>query len=236
MKTINQKRNYNWKGIIGRILFITFILCIIYLIFKVIVSLTGTMGIGIEYMKNEYVLALVLSILGAIIMILPSIITKKRFISIPNYMYLFFFMFLYCAIYLGEVKRLYYIIPHWDTAVHVFGGAMLGIIGFMIVNILNKTEHVNIRLSPMLVALFAFFFAISLGVAWEIYEYIFDGLLSMNLQKYALKDGTLLVGHMAISDTMEDLMVNVLSAFITAVMGFFIIRRQARNGTDGKSA
>ncbi|HCC08028.1 MAG TPA: hypothetical protein DEP72_07740 [Clostridiales bacterium] len=236
MKRIHQKRNYDWKEVIGRILFITFVLCIIYLIFKVVISLTGTMASGVyDQMNNEYVLALILIVLGATVMVLPSIITKKRFVRVPNYMYLFFFMFLYCAMYLGEMERFYYIIPKWDIATHVFSSAMLVVLGFMIVNILNNKERVNTHTSPMFVALFAFCFSLSISIAWEIYEYVFDGLLSLNMQKYALEDGTLLVGHMAISDTMEDVFVSALGAFIIAVIGFFIIKRQTKYSTDSCS-
>ena len=118
-------------------------------------------------------------------------------INIPNYMYVLYFIFLYCAIYLGEVRNFYFVIPHWDTILHAFSGAMLGALGFSLVSILNGSKRLRLKLSPFFIALFAFCFALAAGSVWEIYEYTFDGLLTLNMQKYALEDGTLLVGRAA---------------------------------------
>ena len=61
------------------------------------------------------------------------------------------------------------------------------------------------HLSPFFIAFFAFCFALAFGVVWEIYEYTVDSVAALNMQKYALEDGTLLVGREALADTMEDL-------------------------------
>lgn len=73
-------------------------------------------------------------------------------------------IFLYCAIYLGEVKSFYYEVPHWDTILHTFSGAMLGALGFLFVTLLNKNEKVQMNLSPLFVVDFSFCFAVTLGV------------------------------------------------------------------------
>ena len=82
---------------------------------------------------------------------------------------------------------------------------MIGALGFSIVTLLNKTEKVPMELSPLFVALFSFCFAVTLGVVWEFYEYTFDGLLGLNMQKFALENGTLLIGRAALADTMMDM-------------------------------
>ena len=71
-------------------------------------------------------------------------------------MMVLFALFLYCAIYLGEVRDFYYHVPHWDTILHTFSGAMLGALGFSVINFLNKTDRVPMNLSPVFVASFAF--------------------------------------------------------------------------------
>lgn len=99
---------------------------------------------------------------------------------------------------------------------------MLGIIGFSVIHFLNhKTILVN--LSPIFVALFSFCFAITIGVFWEIYEYSFDGLLGLNMQKFMLEDGINLVGRMALKDTMENFIIDALGAFIASALGYISI-------------
>ena len=131
-----------------------------------------------------------------------------------------YYIFLYCAIFLGEVLQFYYLIPHWDTILHFFSGAMLGALGFILVSWLNDSEKVRVSLTPAFVALFAFCFALSCGAIWEIYEYVFDGLLGLNMQKFTTAEGVTLIGHAALMDTMKDIIVDALSALIIALIGY----------------
>ena len=94
----------------------------------------------------------------------------------------------------------------------------------MFVAILNKSEKVLFHLSPLFVSLFAFCFAITIGTLWEIYEYTFDGLLGLNMQKFITPDGTVLVGHAAIVDTMEDLMIDAFGGLVASVIGYFSLK------------
>ena len=74
-------------------------------------------------------------------------------------------------------------------------------------------------------SIFAFCFALAVGTIWEIYEFACDGLLSLNMQKFALEDGTLLIGREALQDTMEDLIVDAVSALVVVTMGYFSIMK-----------
>jgi hypothetical protein len=185
---------------------------------------------GVNYMKlkSDYTLMLVECILGIVVIFLPSMIERTWHVAIPSFMYIAFIVFLYAAIYLGEIRSFFYRFADWDTVLHSFSGFMLGSLGFSIVQLLNDLEKVRIRMSSLFVAFFAFLFAIGLGLVWEIYEYSFDGLLGLNMQKYALDDGTLLVGRAALQDTMEDLIIDALSALAASVVGYFSIRRDPK--------
>ena len=59
-----------------------------------------------------------------------------------------------------------------------------------------------------------------LGVVWEIYEFTFDGLLGLNMQKFALEGGADLIGRAALVDTMKDLIVDCLGALIMSIIGY----------------
>lgn len=174
--------------------------------------------------KSEYVLMLLQCSLGVLAMALPPLLKKRARLEIPSKMMIFYTVFLYCAIYLGEVRSFYYNVPHWDTILHAFSGAMLGALGFSFVNFLNNTDCVTFKLSPLFVATFAFCFAVTLGVFWEIYEFTADGMLCTNMQKYALENGTPLIGRAALTDTMKDLIVDILGAFVMSVIGFISLK------------
>jgi hypothetical protein len=220
-----KKIKTDWKKITGTILLITLILSIIYSVVHIVIPSSNPVDLGLyKKLRNDYVLMLLQCILGLVVMVIPSIIERKWLIGIPSYMYIVYFVFLYCAIYLGEVRRFYYIIPHWDKILHFFSGAMLGALGFTLVDILNNSKRVQVQLSPFFVALFAFCFALALGAVWEIYEYTFDGLLTLNMQKYALENGTLLVGRAALADTMSDIITDAISSFTISVIGFFLLK------------
>lgn len=215
----------DWKSIIGKFVLISFIAPMAFIIYKIIVSPTSnTENIEGLRVKTDYILMLTQCILGVIAFFLPNIISKKTKIVIPSNMYIVYVLFLYGAVFLGEVRNYYYRVPHWDTILHTCSGAMLGALGFSFVNILNKHEKVHVELSPLFVALFAFGFAISLGVMWEIYEFTFDGVLGLNMQKFALENGTQLIGRAAVTDTMEDLIVDSVGAFTMATIGYISLK------------
>jgi len=176
--------------------------------------------------KSDYVLMLLQCILGVAIMLLPGILERKAKINLPSGMVVAFALFLFCAIYLGEVHNFYFRIPHWDTMLHIFSGAALGAIGLSIIGLLNKSESVPVSLSPAFVAVFAFCFAIAAGVIWEIYEFAMDALAGTNMQKFITESGEVLIGQAALADTMKDLIVDTLGALVTSVVGYVSMKKK----------
>ena len=220
-----EKRD--WKEIIGKFVLISFIAPIAFIIYKIIVSPeTNTENIEGLRIKADYVLMLFQCILGVIGFFLPNFISRRTKIVIPSKMYIAYILFLYGAVFLGEVRNYYHRVPHWDTMLHTLSGAMFGALGFSVVNILNKNEKVHVKLSPIFVALFSFLFAVTLGVMWEIFEYGVDGLLGVNMQKFALENGTQLSGRLAVVDTMQDLIVDSIGAFIMSAIGYISLKHK----------
>lgn len=225
MKRNGKRPAVPWKKIIGVILFFSLLFSIGYAVTCMIRSpAVAPAGDPHAKIKSDYTLMLVQCLMAIIVMFLPSVLERRFRLEIPNYMYVLYFAFLYCAVYLGEVRNFYYAVPHWDTILHGFSGAMVGALGFVLVNLLNDAPNVKMNLSPGFVAFFAFCFALACGAVWEIYEYLMDGLLSMNMQHFAVEDGTPLVGRAALLDTMKDLIVDALGALLIAVIGYFPLR------------
>lgn len=179
-----------------------------------------------ERVKSDYLLMILQCIVGSIIIFIPSSVEHRYHVDIPDIIEIIYFIFLFCAIYLGEVRNFYFKIPYWDMILHCFSAAVLGAIGFMIVNFLNNSDKINIQLSPFFVALFAFSFALTCGTVWEIYEFTADGLLGTNMQKFITENGTVLIGRGALADTMEDLIVDALGALVVAIIGYFDLRKK----------
>lgn len=220
-----NKKNIKWQKILNYFVLITLLSTIgflIYAISKAPVQMDPNEPF--VRVKNDYALMLSQCVLGVVAMLMPGLLKHKLRIDIPSNMLILYTIFLYCAIYLGEVKSFYYNVPHWDTILHTFSGAMIGALGFSFVTLLNKTEEVPINLSPIFVCLFSFCFAVTLGVFWEFYEFAFDGVLHLNMQKFALEDGTQLIGRAALSDTMKDLIVDAVGALIMSIIGYISLR------------
>lgn len=174
--------------------------------------------------KSDYILMLLQCLLGVVAIWLPSWLERRFRILVPSKMVILYVLFLYGAIYLGEVKNFYYLIPHWDTVLHAFSGVMLGALGFSVVNLLNKTDRVPLSLSPAFVALFALSFAVTIGVLWEVYEFCADGLFGTNMQKFGPQDGAAFLGRAALRDTMLDLVVDTLGAAVVSLLGYLSLK------------
>ena len=219
-----MRKIFNTTNLI-RFVFATFIISIIFIIIRIILApAVSPVSDVTTRVKSDYVLMLIQCIVGLIAMMLPGILKHTLQLNIPSVMLIIYSVFLYAAIYLGEVRNFYFLIPYWDTVLHTFSGAALGALGFSLVNLLNKSEPLHLSLTPGFVALFAFCFAVSLGVIWEIYEFAVDFFLHTNAQKYALENGELLIGQEALSDTMKDMIVDVLGAISMSVTGYISLK------------
>lgn len=215
-----MKKIFNTANLM-RFIFATFIASIVYVAVRIILAPTVSPPSDITVrVKSDYALMLLQSIFGAIAILLPGYIRRRARLNIPDAMMIAYAVFLYCAIFLGEVRNFYYIVPHWDTILHTFSGAALGALGFSLVTLLNKSDSIQFDLSPVFVAVFALCFALALGVIWEIYEFTIDCLLKTNMQKYALETGEQLIGQAALADTMKDLIVDAIGAFTISAVGY----------------
>lgn len=216
---VRPRSRRNSAEVFGRLLFISLILSLVYSFVRIFTA-PEVPEVGYAHGRSDYILMFIQCLLGFVVLSLPSMLQRKLHMTIPNFIYVMYYIFLYCAIILGEVLNFYYIIPHWDVILHFFSGAMLGALGFILVSQLNDSEKINVSLSPAFIALFAFCFALSCGAVWEIYEFVFDGILGLNMQKFITASGEVLTGHMAIRDTMTDIIVDAVAALLIALIGY----------------
>lgn len=220
----------------------SFILPVIYLVLKMIFGTLDKNDAG-YHSDADYALMIVQCLLGVLVINIPTLLGKKFKFEVPPFLYVFYIFFLYCSIFLGEVRSFYYKFTWWDSFLHGTSSLMIGFFGFMVISILNRDENIVMKLSPFFVCMFAFCFAITVGALWEIYEFTFDGLLGLNMQKYMLSDGTQLLGHAALKDTMKDIITDSLGALVSSVIGYLGLKKNKKwlipklteeNGVDKK--
>ncbi|MGM0644925.1 MAG: hypothetical protein ACQESV_00795 [Thermodesulfobacteriota bacterium] len=148
----------------------------------------------------------------------PFFIRKFFRVSIPPEFVLLGITFVFASLFLGEVHGYYSRFWWWDIALHSGSGFALGIIGFLLVYVLNETENIGVYMKPGFVALFAFLFAVGIGALWEIFEFSMDSLLKTNMQKAMFGDPS------GLTDTMWDLIVDTLGALLISVLGYGYIK------------
>lgn len=220
-----KRGKVNWQKLFIRFVFISFILAIIFSVMSLIdISLFVKINKYYNSENNHYILILIQSILGLIVMQIPSFLECKFKVKIPLNMQLLFALFLYCAVYLGEAKSFYYLVPNWDKILHVISGSVLVSISFSLLILINRMDSLNINFNPLCIVICSFCFAITLGVLWEIYEFSCDGLLNLNMQKFALENGNNLIGRDALTDTMKDLIMDCIGAGIMSVIGYISLK------------
>lgn len=171
--------------------------------------------------QSDFLLMTVQSALAVGGMLLLRLADRKLQLHLPPLLYGLFYAFLFCAVYLGEILSFYYLIAQWDTCLHFFSGVMLTLLG------MHLTKMLKGDLPKIAAAAFAICFSIALGTLWEGYEYLMDGLFRMNMQKFADSGMHPFVGREALKDTMQDLLVDTLAAFIT--VGIWLFRRRKRD-------
>ena len=118
--------------------------------------------------------------------------------------------FIFGTLFLGEVGNFYERYWWWDIFLHTGSAIGFGLIGFIAMLILLKGD--KLAAPPLVVAMFSFCFAVSIGAIWEIFEFSMDQLFGLNMQKSGL------------IDTMYDLIVDTLGAAIGAAAGYCYLK------------
>lgn len=154
--------------------------------------------------------------------LLPDVLGRRFRVHIPPEFQLLAVVFVFAALFLGEIHSYYARFWWWDIALHTSSGLLTGILGFLLVYVLNESENVDIHMRAHFVALFAFLFAVAVGTLWEIFEFAMDQVIGTNMQKPMLGDPS------GLTDTMWDMIVNALGALAISALGWWYMKRDER--------
>ena len=148
---------------------------------------------------------------------LPVVLGNRFQVKIPHEFESLAVVFVYLSLFLGEVQGFYVRYWWWDLVLHAGSGFLLGILGFLLVYVLNEKADVEIHLNAKFIAFFAFMFALGVGALWETFEFAMDQLFGLNMQKSGLVD------------TMWDMIVNTVGAFIILMLGWGFLGSKSRD-------
>jgi hypothetical protein len=121
--------------------------------------------------------------LTLVLLILPSILTRKLQIELPSTLEIIVLLFIFAAEILGEISSFYVRVTNWDTMLHTLNGFLCAAVGFALVDMLNRSDVFSFKLSPVYLAIVAFCFSMTVGVMWEFFEYGVDCFLGLDMQK-----------------------------------------------------
>ena len=171
-------------------------------------------GLALEISQAQWLNAAATA--GVLILtLLPVVLGRAYNIFIPPELEVLAVVFVFAALFLGEVRSYYVRFWWWDVVLHTASGFLLGLLGFLLVYVLNEKEDLEVHMKPSFVALFAFMFALGLGALWEIFEFAMDSLFGLNMQKSGLVD------------TMWDLIVDAAGALAIALLGYGYLKKAA---------
>lgn len=188
----------------------------IMLIISYVIKFTLILAIPIAIYEKNY-MTLFLSIMALILIFSPAMLKRNYKIILPTELEFILIIFIYGALYLGEIREYYFRYWWWDIFLHTISGIILGIIGFLIVYIINKESKIDNHINSFFISVFSFTFAVTLGVIWEIFEFTMDQLFGLNMQKSGLVD------------TMADLIVDSLGALLISILGYFYVKKTKRS-------
>ena len=181
-----------------------------YVVLTLTIQAAVVVGLVVFILRRDWEnVFLTILVLG--LTLLPAFVFRRFHIFLPPEFQLITVAFVYLSLYLGSAKDFYYHFWWWDMILHTGSGFLLGIVGFLVLFLLNQSDRLPAGIRPAFLCFFGVTFAVSLGVLWEIFEYAVDWLFPLsNMQ--SIETG--------LDDTMHDLIVNTLGAIIVGLMGW----------------
>lgn len=142
--------------------------------------------------------------------LVPLYVGRVSGVHIPSGFLVAIAAFLMATLFLGEMRDFYERFWWWDIVLHIGSAVAFGLAGVVLMLIIVRGERLTA--APITVAFFAFCFAVTIGVFWEIIEFTADQTLGTNTQKSGLVD------------TMWDLIVDCIGALVGAAAGWVYLK------------
>lgn len=152
---------------------------------------------------------LTVTVIGLIVV--PAFVLRQYRVYVPPLFQLIAAAFVFLSLFLGSARDFYYRFWWWDIVLHASSGFLLGIVGWIVLFLLNQTDRLPKGIRPAFLCFFGVTFAVFLGVLWEIFEFAVDSLWP---------EVNMMSNETGVADTMHDLIVNLVGAVIVGLMGW----------------
>lgn len=156
------------------------------------------------------ILVQTVSLIALFITFIPWFLKILFNIETPVFFEIIYLMFIYGILIMGELRGFYSGLWWWSILMTFTASITLGFVGLSVVYVLYKNNRIN--MTPIFASILIFCFAVSIGVLWEMFEFTLDTLIHSGLQK-------------GLTDTMQDISINVLGALLISIAGFFHIKK-----------
>lgn len=194
----------------------------LYWVLLVVLQSTMLAQLALLVRSGQWLTALQVVIIMALTLA-PVALRSGLPVRIPSEFQILAILFVFASLFLGEVRDYYERIWWWDASLHASSGLLFGIVGFLLVYVLNENERVGINLRPRFVALFAFTFAMAVGALWEVFEFAMDQTFGLQMQKPRLGDPS------GLTDTMWDLSFDAMGALLISAFGWWYMINDERS-------
>ena len=204
----------------------------IFTMVRGLISLTGG-----AMDSSHYFSAAASSMIGFLLTLIPVFLVRKNILAIPPIIQTLYSVFVFCAMFGGDVLNFYNTVSWWDSFLHLTSGALFSAIGYLVFVSINRNADVRNQLHPVTAIMFAVCFALAAGVVWEIYEFAADCLFGMNMQRW---QNTMSVEQWAslqhvsnfsqpgLIDSMKDMILDTMGAIFSIPILLPMIRRGNR--------
>ncbi|MCE5301226.1 MAG: hypothetical protein LLG37_10205 [Spirochaetia bacterium] len=203
------------------------------LVYDLIVSNSHTFSGRFNAVSRQVEL-LLWSLLTLVLCYIPDMLDRGAKVHLPVSIEATIVTFIYASIFVSVRFDLYYRFFWWDDLLHTMSGVIIGYLGVICIYIINKKYSMN--LSPALIAVFAFTFAVTMGVMWEVFEFIIDVFFGTANQKWDLPSTSMLMGKpyqgSGLRDTMSDLIVDAAGALFASVNAYFIYKKDRKKALN----
>ncbi len=180
--------------------------------------------------RSVYIFNILESTLMIALIIIPAIFTKVSRYEIPPIMEIMYIIFCTGCIILGEIGDFYAKISWWDSMLHLSSGILFGILGYIIINTMNRFDGKTSKFSPIFVSFWVVCFSLAMAAIWELFEFTVDEIFGTNMQQYLVNGSMLskeepLLGHDALRDTIKDLALDFVGSIIPAIIGYIGLKK-----------
>lgn len=145
--------------------------------------LVATLIFNIIFQNGNKIFRIVLAAAAILIM---KVLFTVTFLKKSKASYTASLIFIFLAMYLGNVFDFYQLISIYDKILHFSSGIIIGVVGLIIYAHFTK-EYMK-KLNPHFMILFIFIFCVALAGCWEIWEFTGDRLFGFNSQNNSLID------------------------------------------------